>query len=188
MKNIVTVMFVILPVGAYAMAGRSAPVYGRPTLYGEYEISSGDTRRAAVLYGAVPAERGAAVKMPVKTKTPIPKKQAKKKKTVKKVRTAAQQNKAVPVQTKKVVSDANVGDIVTKKAITPPQEEVVSPKVDAPKQVPAPSSDAVAIAGAAVVPDADAFCTRRGRVGSGKLPDGIILMPGRPDLMSCSEK
>lgn len=184
MKKTVAVIGCVLPMASMAMADRTAPVYGRPTLYGEYEISSGDTRRAAVLYGVTP--KNAAAKMPVKPKKVMPKKSVKKKKTPKKV-APKKQVEPMPIETAaQIVAD----DVI----VVPPRE--ITPDVSAhvaelpAKKLPEPSAEAVAIADAAKdsVPNLESFCTRRGIFGKGKQPDGIVLMPGRPDLMSCSDK
>lgn len=184
MKKTVAVIGCVLPVAAMAMADRTAPVYGRPTLYGEYEISSGDAARAAVLYGATP--KNAAAKMPIKAKKVMPKKAAKKKKTSK---------KAMPKKQATPMPIDDVAPIVVDDVIVVPPHKVVSdtvvePVPDTDKKVVAPSADAVAIAGAAVddTPNLESFCTRRGTLHKGARHDGIVLMPGRPDLMSCSDK
>ncbi len=58
----------------FAMADRTPPVYGVPTLYGEYEVSSDDTHRAAKMYGDAPhpaAIRAGAVKNTPVAKHPV---------------------------------------------------------------------------------------------------------------------
>lgn len=180
MKKTMIVMGCVLPAAAMAMADSTPPVYGRPTLYGEYEISGADRRRAAVMYGVVPANVGE--KMPVKHKKPITKKAVKQKKAQNR---AATKKKAVAVKSPVLVQD----DVI----VVPPRV-VVADDVRQPapeKKIPVPSEEARAIAAAAVTEDApsiESFCTQRRPRHRGKLPDGIVLMPGRPDLMSCTDK
>lgn len=191
MKKAITVIGCCIPVAAIAMADRSAPVYGRPTLYGEYEISASDARRAAAMYGVLP--KNVAEKMPVKPKKVIAKKSVKKKKA----------RSASPVKKAKVMPDmlkpAEDVIVVPPRVVDVVPNEPDSSKITvaqaaeavSEKKAPAPSAEALAIAGAATVPVApsiESFCTRRGVVRKGSLPDGIVLMPGRPDLMSCSDK
>lgn len=175
-------------VNAYAMADRTPPVYGVPTLYGEYEISVDDARRVSELYGNAPAHP-AAIRSGIIKNTPAAKHPVKAKKTAAK--------KKIPK--KSVVSVAKKSVKVAKK--TPKVDEVVvaTPKtteiietvkdVDAVPVVPAApvaSQDAVDIAArVAHRVDVDSFCTQKKPQGRGNLPDGIIMMPGRPDLMSC---
>ncbi|MDE5615964.1 MAG: hypothetical protein K2I81_03980 [Alphaproteobacteria bacterium] len=171
----------VLPAAAMAMADRTAPVYGRPTLYGEYEISEGDARRAAVMYGMVP--KNAAEKMPIKPKKIAPKKSVKKKKTVKKASVKKKENVVAAAE-----PEMEVIVVPPRAAVSLPiKEEVVSVPA---KKAPMPSAEALAIAAAAVedVPSLDAFCTHHGTISKGTRPEGIVLMPGRPDLMSCVEK
>lgn len=176
MKKSVVVIGCMLPAAAMAMADTATPVYGRPTLYGEYETTSADRRRAAAIYGAVP--QNAAEKMPVKAKKPVSKNALKKKKAQNR---AAKKQKPVP----KVVQKPDVEDVI----VVPPHDIVPTENVE--KKPIVPSDTAVAIAAVAGVPDApsiESFCTQRRSLHRGELPDGIILMPGRPDLMSCSDK
>lgn len=183
MKKIISVIVCLLPTGALAMADTSAPVYGRPTLYGEYEISAGDARRAAAMYGMVP--KNAAEKMPVKPKKVMPKKSVKKKK----VRSAA--------KAKQTLKEAAVQKTEPEVIVVPPRavpEKAPAEVVKEPlpeKKAPMPSAEALAIAGAAATPDApsiESFCTRRGTLQKDAGNSGLILMPGRPDLMSCSDR
>lgn len=179
MKNTIVMIGCALPVAAFAMADRTPPVYGRPTLYGEYEISSGDTRRAAVLYGAVP--KNAAEKMPVKAKKVMPKKSVKKKKTQKKS-SSTKPMEPMPI----VIAPAAPDDVI----VVPARAAAPIAEPHEQKKAPIPSPDAVAIAGAVTddTPGLESFCTRRGKLRKGARPDGVILMPGRPDLMSCTGK
>ena len=182
MKKTIFIIVCFLPAAAMAMADTSAPVYGRPTLYGEYEISVGDARRAAAMYGMV--SKNAAEKMPVKPKKVISKKSVKKKKA----RSAA--------KAKQTVKEAAVQRTEPEVIVVPPRATVTEPaeevKVSVPeKKTPVPSAEALAIAGAAATPDApsiESFCTRRGTLQKDAGDSGLILMPGRPDLMSCSDK
>ena len=187
MKKIVCIFCCIVPIAGFAMADRTAPVYGRPTLYGEYEISAADARVAAKLYGATPRNSG--VKMPVKTKTAIPKKSVKKKKAPKKT--------SVKEKPKAEAPRAATPDVIVVPprdgAQSAPKTDVVAPAVpDKAPSVPvpaAPSKDALAIAASArAVRHENSYCTQRGKRSTGRIPDGFVLMPGRPDLMSCSDK
>lgn len=185
MKKVIMVLFVCMPVAAMAMADATPPVYGRPTLYGEYEAGARDAARAARLYGDTPraaaivAKTGAAsARRPVKAKAAAPKKAAKKK---------AADKKPSPVK----ASPARRADVVQ----VPPRTvhaEKTSP-APVPEKAPyAPSPSVVAIAGAAKdrheMRDVDSFCTRRGAPVRKSGVPGIVLMPGRPDLMSCGVK
>lgn len=167
-----------------AMADRTPPVYGRPTLYGEYEINAADRTRAAALYGFAP--KNVAAKLPVKAKKVASKKSAAKKKTAK---MATIKKMKSPVRAARVQPVDVAADVI----VVPARENMPDvksvPVVEKPSPRPTPA--AVAIAASATAPDApglDAFCTQRGRLHKGARPDGIILMPGRPDLMSCSDK
>lgn len=170
------------------MADSTPPVYGVPTLYGEYEISSDDTRRASDMYGKYSkhpaAIRAGAIKNTAAAKHPVKAKKAvAKKKTVKKSKKAA---------VKKSVKTASVP---AKAATLPKRDDNIEKvsvvqkddkKVPANVAKPVASRDAVDIAAhAANKYDTESFCTQKKYQGSGNLPDGIIMMPGRPDLMSC---
>lgn len=186
-------VFVALPCAAYAMADRTPPVYGRPTLYGEYEISGDDVRRARAMYGDVPihvqpirtslATKQPAAKHPVKAKSVAPKKKAKKK-------VVPQKKAAAPAAADIIIVPAKVAEVP---AAVPPQVETAPEPmpevVVAPKPVPRADEKAENIAGALSYKlNADSYCTQRATPHSGNLPDGYILMQGRPDLMSCRDE
>lgn len=190
MRRVIIFLFVVfcMPV-ADAVADANALVYGIPTLYGEYEISTDDVRRAMKLYGAVPYGRVrpirasapvvAAVKHPIKPKATIKKKSVKKSKKVQKKPAKAGVEVTVPV----VVSTNDAPA-----AVVAVQEKTETVSVAAP-QTNIPVAYATAIADSLTYRyDIESYCTRRGVAGSGNLPDGIILMHGRPDLMSCTVK
>lgn len=183
MKNTIFIIVCFFPAAAMAMADTSAPVYGRPTLYGEYEISVGDARRAAAMYGMV--SKNAAEKMPVKPKKVMPKKSVKNKKA----RSAAKAKQTVK---EAAAQKAEPEVIVVPLRAVPekvPVDVVQEPLPE--KKAPKPSAEALAIAGAATTPDApsiESFCTRRGTLQKDAGDSGLILMPGRPDLMSCSDR
>jgi len=186
MRKIILTVFLLLPVVAFAMGNTRTPVYGRPTLYGEYEISAADTRHAAAMYGAVP--QNPAAKMPVKVKKVASKNSIKKKK---KTAVKAEAKKKAPMRAVKKVA----APVMVKKAEEQKVEIAVKEPAPVVEPVPAhapaaPSPVAVSIAASAAgAPhDIDAFCTQRGGRGAGRLPDGFVLMPGRPDLMSCRDK
>lgn len=196
MKRVILFLFlIIVPMSVRAMADYEKPVYGRPTLYGEYELTSADVLRARTMYGdasrratpirdAAPVKKKAAAKHPVKPKA------------------AARGAKKI-AQQKASKKPAKTGE----KAIVPEDKIVVVENVPAPVQVAAEDSPAVVTAKKTprVAPvadksatsiagqlqyklDTDSYCTSHGRGTGDNLPAGIILMPGRPDLMSCVEK
>ncbi|MBD5400372.1 hypothetical protein HDR61_01325 [bacterium] len=176
MIRIFFILFFI-PCAAFAMADGTPPVYGRPTLYGEYETDVADVSRAAALYGA--GAKNMAAKMPVKPKKVAPKKKLNKKKPAKNKATA---KVAVPV---KATVAAPMPDVI----VVPPRRVVARPIVRA-KPAPMPDALAVAIAGIAVTemaPTVESFCVRRGHRPN-RVPDGYVLMPGRPDLMCCVDR
>lgn len=172
---------------AFAMADRTPPVYGVPTLYGEYEVSSDDTRRASKMYGNVPSHpvaiRAGAIKNTPAAKHPIKAKKTKavqKKKSVKKSKSVSAQKATkvakqlpMPKQTEIIEEVAAPEKVVEKAPVTP--------------TAPVASRVAIDIASSvATKVDVDSFCTQVKTQGKGNLPDGIIMMPGRPDLMSCT--
>lgn len=178
MKKIVFILGCLFPVAANSMADSTPPVYGRPTLYGEYEISAADARVAAKMYGATP--KNPVAKMPVKPKAVIAKKNVKKKKVQKK--TGAKKS-AAPRAVTAVVEKIEEAPIVVPDVVQapPPAKKEVAPAM--------PSAEALVIAEAArPMRDENSYCIRRASQGKGKLPEGFVLMPGRPDLMSCGDK
>lgn len=193
MKLILAILFgAFLPVCAFAMADSTPPVYGRPTLYGEYEITQSDIQRASGMYGDVPVmPQSAENKRAPKKSKPVAvkaKKNSKKSKSVK---------PQVKKQTKKVIQAQPiepVADIVVPEKIDvviPEQVAVVAP-VEAEKtvsQLPAiPNEYATDIANKVSYKyDTNSYCIWQKPLYRGKLPDGLILMRGRPDLMSCTQ-
>lgn len=192
--EIVYVLFMgcFLVTNAFAMADNTPPVYGVPTLYGEYEILPDDMQRASEMYGtntphvapirATSTKQANAAKQPTKAKKAAPKKSkkavAKKKKTNKK-----------PSVKKSAVVTEKVESVANDKHVAPADVVTVVP-VDAAPVVPVasagPSRLAIDIAThAADKVDIESFCIQTKHQGHGNLPDGIIMMPGRPDLMSC---
>lgn len=174
---------------AFAMADRTPPVYGVPTLYGEYELSTDDTRRASKMYGVSPhpaAIRAGAVKNTPAAKHPI---KAKKTKAAVKKKTA-KKSKSLPVKQVKVAKELPVQkqtESIKEASVVAPKEVEVTPVVPVVPAAPVAAQAAVDIAAhASNRVDIDSFCTQRKPQGRGNLPDGIIMMPGRPDLMSCT--
>ena len=169
----------------FAMADRTPPVYGVPTLYGEYEVSIDDTVRASKMYGDVP--RPAAIRAGTIKNTPVAKHPVKAKKTIaKKKAVKKSKNTSVKKVTKaaKKISVPENNESVTDVSVA--MKEVDKTPVAA-QYVPVASQDAVDIAArAANKVDIESFCTQKKPQGRGNLPDGIIMMPGRPDLMSCT--
>jgi len=175
---------------AFAMADSTPPVYGVPTLYGEYEISADDTRRASDMYGKYnkhpAAIRAGAIKNTAAAKHPV-----KAKKTLAKKKTIKKSKKAAIQKSEKVAKKSTQKIIAVAPKPTEDVEKVSVVKTDdkkAPVTVSTPvvSQDAVDIAARAGFKyDTESFCTQIKHQGQGNLPDGIIMMPGRPDLMSC---
>lgn len=169
---------------AFAMADRTPPVYGVPILYGEYEVSGDDAARASKMYGATPRPgviRAGAIKNTPAAKHPVKaKKTAAKKKTAKKSKTA-------PVKQVKVAKELPVPKQTESIKETPVTPKDVDKAPVVAQHVPVASPEAVDIAArAANRVDIESFCTQKKPQGRGNLPDGIIMMPGRPDLMSCT--
>ncbi len=187
MRKILLTVFLLAPVVAFAMGDTRAPVYGRPTLYGEYEISAADARRAAAMYGAVP--QNAAAKLPVKVKKVASKNSINKKKTA---AVKAASKKKSPIRAAKKAA----APVIRQKEAEQPAPAAVKDAAPAAEPVTAriparPSPVAVSIAASASAEplrDIESFCTQRGGQGTGRIPDGFVLMPGRPDLMSCRDK
>jgi len=162
-----------------AMADGRAPVYGRPTLYGEYEINAADVSRAGKMYGDVP--RVASIRAPKSrranvAKHPVRPKGAIAKKSSKKVIRSSHKKDKVRANKKQVVTAPDV-------ALMP-----APPIIAVPKRAPVASPDALAIADALKTPDIDSFCVTHDTSNTGRVPDGFVLMPGRPDLVSCGKK
>lgn len=179
----------IMPMACWAMSDYTPPVYGRPTLYGEYEITKSDVARAANIYGNAPraitadaSAKNAVAKHPVKAKKVKPKKSKARKSSAragKKVPGIAPQPK--PAQVIELAS-APVFEEVVRKDV---KEEAPVPEV--PKTN-IPSDYAAEIKGALSNKyDVSSYCVSVS-AGDGKIPDGFVLMPGRPDLMSCTGK
>jgi len=186
MRKVICAVFILMPVGVFAMGDTRTPVYGRPTLYGEYEISPADTRRAAAMYGAAPHNPSA--KIPTKVKKVASKNSIKKKKAA--MKKAASKKKALVRVAKKADAPVAVKKVEEKTVAAAVQESVpvAAPvRVSAPA-VPSPVAVSIAASATAAPRDIDAFCTQRAGRGTGRLPDGFVLMPGRPDLMSCTDK
>lgn len=187
-------VFIGMPTALFAMADRTPPVYGIPTLYGEYELSPDDLRRARSMYGdvprarpvAVPVKSDAAVKLPVKSKKIASKKSSKKKH----VRAAAKKDAVVKKETehatvKDVAADVVAADGVDQAPLQPVMDTVADMPRPAPKPIPAASDIAGAVSNRM---DVDSYCTTQTDNPGKNMPDGFILMPGRPDLMSCRGK
>ncbi|MDE6250054.1 MAG: hypothetical protein K2M34_00255 [Alphaproteobacteria bacterium] len=170
---------------AFAMADRTPPVYGVPTLYGEYEVSADDAARASKMYGNTP--RPAAIRAGAIKNTPVAKHPVKAKKTAAKKKTA-KKSKQVSVKKVKVAKLVPASEQTENiKDVSVAQKDVDKTPVVVSQHVPVASQDAVEIAArAAHRVDIESFCTQKKPQGRGNLPDGIIMMPGRPDLMSCT--
>lgn len=188
MKRCILSLMVCAPIGAFAMADRTPPVYGRPTLYGEYELTRDDVARAAGMYGDVPhavvvagPAQDKVAKQPVKSKKAAARKSAKKhaKKTA--GARAAKSKPKVVIKEEKKAEEVQIAPM--------PAVEPFAPVVQAEPQTNIPDEYAASIKGAlANKYDVASYCVPRDIKITGKLPDGYILMPGRPDLMSCTGK
>lgn len=198
MKRVILFLFLIaVPMSVRAMADYEKPVYGRPTLYGEYELTSADVLRARTMYGD--ASRRAA---PIRDMAPVKKKAAAKhpikpKAAARGAKKSAQQKTskkpAKPGNKITVAQDAQDKIVVAKNVPSPVQvaaeDSPVAAAEKTPRAAPVADKSATSIAGQLQYKlDTDSYCTSRGRGTGDNLPDGIILMPGRPDLMSCVEK
>lgn len=194
-----------VPTAAWAMADATPPVYGIPTLYGEYEIGADEMERIRGMYGDAPARRAApikatdarhanAAKQPVMAKKTAPKKKTKQSPKAKKK--SAERSAAVVQQVAPAAPKANPAQPpvlkveVVADTLPPPPTAIAEPSKTAPApKAPQPDAHAAGIADAlGRRMDADSYCTIRARAPSGAMPDGFVLMPGRPDLMSCGEK
>ncbi len=196
-------ILIAAPCELFAMADYDTPVYGRPTLYGEYEISADDVRCAGDMYGSgssrvkpvritAPVAKTPAAKHPIKPQGAVKKKS---KSNIKKEKGGAKKSgdKKIVAPEKAAVADnapvmvANtVPDTEIKEKTEKTQAHLpVIPDAD----MPAVNENAKNIADAALMRiDIDSYCTQRGSFSGGNFPAGIIVMPGRPDLMSCGDK
>lgn len=199
MKRVILFLFlIVVPMSVHAMADYEKPVYGRPTLYGEYELTSADVSRARAMYGDVsrraapirdmaPVKKKAVAKHPIKPKAAArhAKKNTQKKTSKKPAKPGNKITVAQDAQDKIVVAE-NVPAPVQVAAEDSP---VVAAAEKTPRAAPVADKSATSIAGQLQYKlDTDSYCTSRGRGTGDNLPDGIILMPGRPDLMSCVKK
>ncbi|MDE6570731.1 MAG: hypothetical protein K2L95_00725 [Alphaproteobacteria bacterium] len=183
-------------------AGRDVhALYGAPQMYGEYETPMPTRATLMQMYGTPPASprpmMAPIVTAPGGDRRParpprVAPKQAAKKKTaaaqkpqvkkpalVKKQMPAAQPVASAPdVHAIVVVADAPVvaPDDVPTRAVTSRRRIPVGPKYA--RGIARHVRNAV---------DVDAFCEKIRPRPRGPLPDGLILMPGRPDLMCCVE-
>lgn len=178
-----------------------ALVYGKPSMYGENTGGVADQSSNAQMYGdpsGILAKHlyGEPVNDSVKPK-PAP------------VRTAAPVatsgkpkpvTKAKPVKPKPVVKPA-VAVKVTEEKVKPVAVAPVEKKIDAPvpseqpiiakeKAVPKPRNPGVDVIASTLQTaiDIDSFCEQINPPVKGPLPAGLVLMPGRPDRMSCVQK
>lgn len=156
-------------------------LYGAPKMYGEYEAGAGNTAPAAAIdysrmYGKYdPSQPGVKPKPQViRAAAPVPKKsnakEAAKPKPVAKpapvVKPAPPKVEPQPVQ-----------------APPPPPPPVV--KAPAPKPVPDEKANNIAKSLNEKIVTEESYCTQINPPVLGQLPKGIVLMPGRTDLMSC---
>lgn len=206
-----------MPMAAFAMADYTTPVYGRPTLYGEYEITKSDVARAGNMYGNAPRAIGAgkgtknaAAKHPVKPKKAKPKARKSSARVGRKVPTpvaagtpaavgtptAVKPKPAVIVKEGDKESVKVLVDAAPEKKIDVPQveqkiaptESTPAPTLAATPKTNIPGEYAADIKGALSNKyDVSSYCVPISE-GDGKIPDGFVLMPGRPDLMSCTGK
>lgn len=179
MRRLFVVMCIFMPTYLFAMADNGPYVYGRPTLYGEYEITSDRARQSAAMYGPQTQPRPIAVDVSAvgekrSQRPPKARRHASAKKSAKKNVKTPQ----VPQEKEK----ASVTDVI----VVPPRVVVV-PK-DNPKTDHRAREYAAAIVRALDWRDVDSFCEKRGLKPGIHPRGGVVIMPGRPDLMSCIEK
>ncbi len=195
MKRIILYLFVVLlPTVCFSMADyENPPVYGRPTLYGEYELSADDVRRARSMYGDAP-QRAAPIVAPAarakpQAKHPIRPKATARGATKKKVHEKAPVKKVEKVKKEKPQDIQVATEKITEPSVKVVKDADIAPVVAAPRPAPQADKSAVGIADKLGYKlDVESYCTIRRAPYSGPLPDGIILMPGRTDLMSCIER
>lgn len=214
-KFFMLIISVIMPMAVFAMADYTPPVYGRPTLYGEYEITKSDVARAGNMYGNAPrainagnGTKNAAAKHPVKPKKAKPKARKSSARAGRKVPTpvrtltAAGTPAAVKPKPAVIVKEGDkesvkvLVDVAPEKKIDVPQAEqkiaptesttastqAVTPKTNIPGEY---AADIKGVLSNKY--DVSSYCVPISE-GDGKIPDGFVLMPGRPDLMSCTGK
>ncbi len=198
MKKLIFLFALILPIAGWAMADHTPPVYGRPTLYGEYEITGSDVARASGMYGDVP--HAAPIRVAHATKTPAAKHPVSPKKATPKARKssvrAAKVKATLPKKTEPSVEEIKKEEDVPPADTAAKEAEEKTVMVEAaPVSEPAPVAEtnipgqyADSIKGALSNKyDVSSYCVPRPAGAHGALPDGFILMPGRPDLMSCTD-
>jgi hypothetical protein len=154
--------------GRYENNGDIAKLYGSPNEYGEYEAGYVDVPLLRTMYGNV-VEYLPASSAPKPKAKPAP---VKKNSTKKIVRAA--KPKVIPVS--KPV-----------KSIKPAPKPVVVDIVAEPTLAPVPDERALGIAKSLKeeIVTAETYCDQVNPPIRGALPKDVILMPGRPDLMSC---
>lgn len=168
---------VFIPNMAFSMADSQPPVYGIPTLYGEYEISGDDVRRVSNMYGDAPVSRPRPVRAGTVQKTPAAKHPVKSKKVGSKKKKVKQKPVIKQMESVKLVEKEQLPEMVVVAVAPVPVETKSEP-------VPLPVANAIAERAADKI-DIESFCVHNRPQGNANLPDGIIMMPGRPDLMSC---
>ncbi len=168
---------IFIPSLAFSMADSQPPVYGIPTLYGEYEISGDDVRRASNMYGVAPVSRPAPVRVGTAQKSHAAKHPVKPKKVTPKKKKAKQKPVIKQLESVKLVEKEQLPEPVVVAVVPVPVETKSEP-------VPSPVANVIAEHAADKI-DVESFCIHNRPQGNANLPDGIILMPGRPDLMSC---
>ncbi len=201
-KYILFLLCAVMPCAGFSMADHTPPVYGVPTLYGEYEVSSDDVRRANQMYGDVPVARTGAKPRAIRIDAPANKKSTAKhvKQQKKAMKKKSAKKKSVPVAKKQVaragqempvtVPYAKEGVEKTVDSSKTKKVRIVAVKSFTPGAVVVPPVEPNPIAAdiahqATYKLDVDAYCMTPDFAPRGKMPDGFVLMPGRPDLMSC---
>ena len=173
------------------MSKNAAAMYGAPGLYGEFNdddtvvVNSKDYRAMYGVYDESeqkvvtpepkpePAKVAAAPKpKPVAKPVPKPKKEVVTKPVV-----------AKKPATPKPVSEPTPVSVPTPPVVIP----VTEPLVVKPKPLPDPNAKNIARTLNTRV-DVDSYCTQINPPILGPLPPGLVLMPGRTDLMSCVSK
>ncbi|MDR0726749.1 MAG: hypothetical protein LBF37_01665 [Rickettsiales bacterium] len=178
-------------------------LYGAPKMYGEFEVGADGiiTRSSRSMYGSPdgatdyskmygkydPSQSGVKAKpQPVRVAAPAPKKSnakelAKPKPVVKPKHTAKPIAPVVAKPEPKVEQTPPPAPVI-------PVIEEPKPVVKAhpaPKPVPAVPAQNIAKSLNEKIVTEESYCTEINPAVKGQLPKGIVLMTGRPDLMSC---
>jgi hypothetical protein len=165
-----------------------AKLYGAPKMYGEYEGDSyksarrmygtpGDSPDHSRLYGKYDPSYPGIKPKPVRAAAPVAKKSNPKEAT-----------KTKPVSKPKAKKIIRQAAPVIAEPAPQPEPVIVAPApepVVAQKPVPDAKAQNIARFLNEKIITEESYCTQFNPAVKGRLPKGIVLMPGRPDLMSC---